>query len=38
MLTEHVRIEKKTIVMVTHTKAIAEKYSDTIIEISKADA
>jgi len=33
MLTEHVRIEKKTIVMVTHSKAIAEKYSDTIIEI-----
>lgn len=35
MLTEHVRIEKKTIVMVTHSKAIAEKYSDTIIEISE---
>ncbi|WP_088225490.1 ABC transporter ATP-binding protein [Desulfosporosinus sp. FKB] len=35
MLTEHVKREKKTIVMVTHSKAIAEKYSDTIIEISK---
>lgn len=33
MLTKHVRKEKKTIVMVTHSKAIAEKYSDTIIEI-----
>ncbi|WP_088186566.1 ABC transporter ATP-binding protein [Desulfosporosinus sp. FKA] len=35
MLTEHVKREKKTIVLVTHSKAIAEKYSDTIIEISK---
>ncbi|MDR3491580.1 MAG: ATP-binding cassette domain-containing protein [Gammaproteobacteria bacterium] len=35
MLTERVKKEKKTIVMVTHTKAIADKYSDTIIEISK---
>lgn len=35
MLTEHVKKEKKTIVMVTHSKTIAEKYSNTIIEISE---
>lgn len=35
MLIEHVKTEKKTIVMVTHSKTIAEKYSDTIIEISE---
>lgn len=34
MVTEHVRKETKTLVMVTHSKAIAEKYSDVIIEIS----
>ena len=34
MVTEHVRVETKTLVMVTHSKAIAEKYSDVIIEIS----
>lgn len=34
MVTEHVRIETKTLVMVTHSKAIAEKYSDVIIQIS----
>lgn len=35
MLAKHVKKEGKTIVMVTHSKAIAEKYSDTIIEISE---
>ncbi|AFM40863.1 ATPase and permease component of ABC-type transporter involved in cytochrome bd biosynthesis [Desulfosporosinus acidiphilus SJ4] len=35
MLTDHIKREKKTIVMVTHSKAIAQKYSDIIIEISK---
>lgn len=35
MLTEHVRKEKKTIVLVTHSKAIAEKYSDQVIGIAK---
>lgn len=35
MVTEHVRRENKTLVMATHSKAIAEKYSDTIIEISE---
>jgi len=34
MVTEHVRKKEKTIVMVTHSKAIARKYSDTVIEIS----
>ncbi len=34
MVTEHVRKEAKTLVMVTHSNAIAEKYSDVIIEIS----
>jgi len=33
MVTEHVRTENKTLVMVTHSKSIAEKYSDAIIEI-----
>jgi len=34
MVTDHVRKETKTLVMVTHSKVIAEKYSDVIIEIS----
>jgi len=35
MVTEYVRKENKTLVMVTHSKAMAENYSDAIIEISK---
>jgi len=34
MVNEHVRREAKSLVMVTHSKGIAEKYSDVIIEIS----
>ncbi|PTN36342.1 ATP-binding cassette domain-containing protein [Desulfonatronum sp. SC1] len=34
MLTAHVRAEGKTIIMVTHSRAVARKYSDTIIEMS----
>jgi len=34
MVAEHARIQKKTMVMVTHSKVMAKKYSDTIIEIS----
>ncbi|SMP38716.1 putative ABC transport system ATP-binding protein [Desulfonatronum zhilinae] len=34
MLTAHVRAAGKTIIMVTHSKAMARKYSDTIIEMS----
>lgn len=34
MLAEHVKRVDKTIVMVTHSKTIAEKYGDEIIEIS----
>jgi len=33
MVTEHVREKNKTMVMVTHSKAIAEQYADTMIEI-----
>jgi len=33
-VTEHVRKENKTMIMVTHSQTIAERYSDTIIEIS----
>ncbi|MBO8158441.1 ATP-binding cassette domain-containing protein [Thermosyntropha sp.] len=35
MLIEHVHIYNKTIIMVTHSKNIAEKYSDTIIEVER---
>jgi putative ABC transport system ATP-binding protein len=35
MVTEYVRKENKTLVMVTHSKAMAEKYSDTIIEVAE---
>jgi len=35
MVAEFVRLEKKTLVMVTHSKAMAEKCSDTILEISE---
>lgn len=35
MVTEYVRKENKTLVMVTHSKAMAEKYSDTIIEVTE---
>ena len=35
MIVDHVKNNKKTIVMVTHSKIIAQKYSDTIIEISQ---
>lgn len=35
MVTEFVRKENKTLVMVTHSKAMAEKYSDTIIEVAE---
>lgn len=34
MLTAHVRAAGKTIIMVTHSKAMARTYSDTIIEMS----
>jgi len=34
MVTEYVRQENKTLVMVTHSKAMAEKHSDIMIEIS----
>ncbi|WP_031386964.1 ABC transporter ATP-binding protein [Desulfonatronum thiodismutans] len=34
MLTAHVRAAGKTIIMVTHSRAVARKYSDTIIEMS----
>jgi len=34
MITKHVRRENKTLVMVTHSKTIADKYSDIIVEIS----
>jgi len=34
MVTEYVKKENKTLVMVTHSKAMAERYSDTIIEVS----
>ena len=33
MVIEYVRKENKTLVMVTHSKAMAEKHSDTVIEI-----
>ncbi|MBS3943505.1 MAG: ABC transporter ATP-binding protein [Dethiobacter sp.] len=33
MVTGHVRKKNKTLVMVTHSKAIAEQYADTVIEI-----
>lgn len=33
MVTKHVREKNKTLVMVTHSKAIAEQYADTMIEI-----
>ena len=35
MLVDHVRKESKTIIMVTHSKAVAEKFSDRIIEMDK---
>jgi putative ABC transport system ATP-binding protein len=35
MLVDHVKRNKKTAIMVTHSKTIARKYSDIIIEISK---
>jgi len=35
MVTEHVRKETKTLVMVTHSKAIAKKYSDVIIDLRR---
>ncbi|RJP19204.1 MAG: ATP-binding cassette domain-containing protein [Deltaproteobacteria bacterium] len=34
MVTGHVKDNNKTLVMVTHSKAIAAKYADTIIEIA----
>lgn len=34
MITAHARSTDKTIVMVTHSKAVARKYSDTIIEMA----
>ncbi len=34
-VTEYVRKDNKTLVMVTHSKAMAEKYSDTMIEIAE---
>lgn len=38
MVTEHVKKEHKTLIMVTHSKAIAEQYSDVIIEIAAGSA
>jgi len=35
MLTEHAKRVDKSIVMVTHSKAVAEKYADEVIEISE---
>jgi putative ABC transport system ATP-binding protein len=35
MLIEYVQKSRKTIIMVTHSKAVAQKYSDVIIEISE---
>ena len=35
MVTKYAREQKKTIIMVTHSKGIAQQYSDTIIEISQ---
>jgi len=35
MLTGHVRKEKKTMIMVTHSKGVAQKYSDVILEVIK---
>jgi len=35
MLIQYARKDRKTIVMVTHSKAVANKYSDVIIEISE---
>lgn len=35
MVTEYVKKENKTLVMVTHSRAMAEKYSDTIIEVTE---
>ncbi|MEN6463327.1 MAG: ABC transporter ATP-binding protein [Syntrophomonas sp.] len=34
MVTKHVKEKGKTLIMVTHSQVIAEKFSDTIIEIS----
>lgn len=33
MITRHVREKEKTLVMVTHSRAVAENYSDTILEL-----
>lgn len=35
MLIEYVQKNRKTIIMVTHSKSVAQKYSDVIIEISE---
>ena len=35
MITEYVRHEKKTLVMVTHAKAMADRFSDEVIEVSE---
>jgi len=34
-VTEYVRKDSKTLIMVTHSKVMAEKYSDTVLEISE---
>jgi putative ABC transport system ATP-binding protein len=38
MIAEYVKNEKKTLVMVTHSKAIAQRFSDEIIEVSNGKA
>lgn len=35
MLVDYVRQEQKTLVMVTHAKTIAERYSDAVIEVTR---
>ncbi len=38
MITGYIKSKNKTLIMVTHTNAIADKYSDTVIEVSKGGA
>ena len=38
MIVEYARRENKTLVMVTHSKAIAQRFSDKIIEIAYGKA
>jgi putative ABC transport system ATP-binding protein len=34
-MVDHVRKNKKTLIMVTHTKRIAEEFADNIVEVKK---